>query len=130
MLRRILLRWIINAVAVYVAMALVGGFGVDGDWTAFFWLAAILGLVNALIAPVMRLLTCPLILVTLGLFTLVINGVMLLVASRIAQALGLGVSVDTFGSAILAALVISVVSYGLSVLTGANRRPEPEQRRR
>ncbi len=121
-MRRLLLRWIANSVAAYVAVRLVGGFDVGGNWTAFVWLALILGLVNALIAPVLKVMTCPLIVATLGLFTLVINGVMLLVASRIAQYLGLPVTVDSLWSAILAALVISLVSMVLSTLLGADRR--------
>jgi len=121
-IRRLLLRWAINAVAIYVAVALVEGLHAQGGWTLYLWLALILGLVNAVIAPVLKVLSCPLILITLGLFTLVINGAMLMVASRIAQALGLGVVVESFWSAILAALVISVVSFGLSALTGLNRR--------
>ena len=124
MLRRLLLRWIIDSVAVYIAVALVEGLRVESDWTLYVWLALILGLVNAAIAPIMKVLTCPLILLTLGLFTLVINGVMLLVASLIAQVFGLGVVVESLWSAILAALIISVVSFSLSVLTGANRRDE------
>ena len=69
-------------------MRLVEGFRIEGGWTVYLWLAALLGLANALIAPLLRLLTCPLILLTLGLFTLVINGVMLLVATRVAQFFG------------------------------------------
>lgn len=125
-MRKLLLRWIINAVAVYVAIRLVEGLTAEGGWTVYFGVALILGLVNALIAPLVKLLTCPLILLTLGLFTLVINGLMLWLASVIGSALGLGFRVDDFVAAFLGALVIGVVSFVLSVLTGVNR----EDRRR
>lgn len=128
-MRRPLLRWIVNAVSAYVAMRLVEGFRIEGGWTVYLWLALFLGLANALIAPLLRLLTCPLILLTLGLFTLVINGVMLLVATRLAQFFGLPVSVDTFGAAILAALIISVVSFLLSALLGLNEEDRRRDRR-
>jgi putative membrane protein len=110
-------------------MRLVEGFRIEGGWTVYLWLALFLGLANALIAPLLRLLTCPLILLTLGLFTLVINGVMLLVATRLAQFFGLPVSVDTFGAAILAALIISVVSFLLSALLGLNEEDRRRDRR-
>ena len=126
-MRRLLLRWFANSVAAYAAMRLVSGFRVSGDWTAFAGLALILGLANALIAPLLRLMTCPLIVATLGLFTLVINGAMLLLAVRIAASLGLAVTVDSFWSAILAALVISVVSTILSTLLGAGREPHGQR---
>ncbi|MEA3408173.1 MAG: phage holin family protein [Chloroflexota bacterium] len=125
-MRKLLLRWLINAVAVYAAMRLIGGIRTDGGWTVFLWVALILGVVNALIAPVIKLLTCPLIILTLGLFTLVINGLMLWLASAIASALGVGFYIEGFWAAFLGALVISIVSFGLSTLTGVNR----EERRR
>jgi len=120
-MRKLLLRWVINAAAVYVAIKVVSGIMVEGGWTVYFWVALILGLVNAVIAPVIKTLTCPLILLTLGLFTLVINGLMLWLTSVIAGGLGIGFYVEDFLAALLGALVISVVSFVLSVLTGVNR---------
>ena len=128
-MRKLLLRWLINAAAVYAAIMLVGGISVSGGWTVFFWVALILGLVNALIAPLIKLLTCPLILLTLGLFTLIINALMLQLAAWIASQLGLGFSVDGFVAAFWGALVISVVSFLLSVLTGVNREERKRDRR-
>jgi len=128
--RKLALRWIINAVAVYVAERLVSGFDVGGGWVSFFLLALFLGLANALIAPILKLLTCPLILVTLGLFTLVINGVLLLVAARLGQTFGLDVTIAGFGDTILAALIISVVSSLLSILAGVNRPDRRQDDRR
>jgi putative membrane protein len=120
-MRKLPLRWVINAAAVYVAIKVVSGIMVEGGWTVYFWVALILGLVNAVIAPVIKTLTCPLILLTLGLFTLVINGLMLWLTSVIAGGLGIGFYVEDFLAALLGALVISVVSFVLSVLTGVNR---------
>jgi putative membrane protein len=81
-----------------------------------------LGLVNALIAPIVKALTCPLILLTLGLFTLVINGAMLWLAGVLSREFGLGFFVRDLGAAILGALVVSVVSFVLSVLAGVHRK--------
>ena len=120
-MRRALLRWVINAVAVWAAIVIVPGLSVEDEWTVYLWVALILGLVNALIAPVLKLLTCPLILLTLGLFTLVINGAMLWLAGVISREVGLGFYVRDLWAAILGSLVISAVSLVLSALTGANR---------
>ncbi len=127
-MRKLALRWIISAVAVYAAERLVSGFDIGGDWLSFFLLALFLGLANALIAPILNLLTCPLIILTLGLFTLVINGVLLLVAIRVGQSFGIDVTVTGFGDTILAALVISIVSTVLSLLTGVNRKDRWDRR--
>ena len=120
-MRRALLRWVINAVAVWAAIVIVPGLSVEDEWTVYLWVALILGLVNALIAPVLKLLTCPLILLTLGLFTLVINGAMLWLAGVISREVGLGFYVRDLWAAILGSLVISAVSLVLSALTGVNR---------
>ncbi|MFP3895578.1 MAG: phage holin family protein [Anaerolineales bacterium] len=120
-MRKMLLRWLINAVAVYTAMELIGGIYTDGGWTVFLWMALILGVVNALIAPVLKILTCPLIILTLGLFTLVINALMLWLAGVIASAVGVGFYIEGFGAAFLGALVISVVSFALSTFMGVNQ---------
>jgi putative membrane protein len=120
-MRKLLLRWVINAAAVYVAIRVVSGITIEGGWSVYFWVALILGLVNAILAPIIKALTCPLILLTLGLFTLVINGLMLWLTSLIAGGLGIGFRVENFLAAFLGALVISVVSFVLSILTGVNR---------
>jgi putative membrane protein len=115
-MRHLLLRWIINAVALAVAATFVSGIHVDGGWLVLALVALIFGLVNALIRPVVTLLTCPLIILTLGLFTLVINAAMLLFASWIAGLLGIGFAVDGFWPAFWGGLVISIVSFVLSMI--------------
>jgi len=117
-MRKLLLRWLINGVALYVAAELVRGIDVRGGWMALAVMALIFGLVNALIRPILKFLTCPLIMLTLGLFTLVINALMLMLASWLGRQLGLGFYVAGFGPAFWGALVISVVSFALTLLIG------------
>jgi putative membrane protein len=113
---KFIIRWAINAVALYVAIWIVPGIVLNGAWTDILWLALIFGLLNALVRPVLKFLTCPLIILTLGLFTIVINTGMLLLTSRIGQSFGIGLSVDGFWSALLGSLVISLVSVVMSLI--------------
>jgi putative membrane protein len=113
---KFLIRWGINAAALYAAVWLVPGIELRGNWMGVIWLALIIGLLNAFVRPLLKFLTCPLIILTLGLFTIVINTVMLLLTSRIGQAFGIGLTVDGFWTAVLGSLVISVVSIIMSVI--------------
>ncbi len=116
-MRHILLRLIINAIALYVATQVgIPGLAFTGDWTTIALVAFIFGLVNALIRPLLTILTCPLIVLTLGLFTLVVNAVMLALTGWIAEQLHLGFVVDGFWAAFLGALVVSIVSWALTLL--------------
>lgn len=112
---RFILRWAINAIALYVAVLIVPGIEFRGDWLGVLWLALISGLLNALVRPILKFLTCPLIILTLGFFTIFINTALLLLTTRIGQALNIGISVDGFWSALLGSLVISIVSVILSL---------------
>lgn len=113
---RLLVRWIIVAFSLFVAAWLVPGIRVEGNaWLIFTVMAVILGLVNAIIRPILALLTCSLIILTLGLFVLVINAVTLWLASSIAvNWFHVGFYVDGFWAAFLGALIVSVVSVILS----------------
>ena len=113
---KFIFRWAINTAALYAAIWIVPGIELRGDWTGVLWLALISGLLNALVRPLLKFLTCPLIILTLGLFTIVINTVMLLLTSRVGQAFGIGLTVDGFWTAVLGSLVISVVSIIMSVI--------------
>jgi len=115
---KILIRWVITAVALFAAAWLVPGIVVEGDgWTVYAVMAVILALVNAVVRPILKLLTCPLIILTLGIFVLVINGLTLWLASEIAQGwFGVGYSVEGFWAAFLGGLIVSVVSVILSAL--------------
>lgn len=113
---KFLVRWGINAVALYAAVWIVPGIEFRGDWTGVLWLALISGLLNALVRPLLKFLTCPLIILTLGLFTIVINTLLLLLTSRIGQAFGIGLTVDGFWTAVLGSLVISAVSIIMGII--------------
>jgi putative membrane protein len=128
-MRKLLLRWLIDAVAVWAAIQWVPGITAVDGWGTVLIVALILGLVNALISPIIKLLTCPLILLSLGLFTLVINAMMLLLAAAIARGVGIGFQVDGFVPALLGSVVISVVSFALSALTGVNEDRRRQRRR-
>jgi putative membrane protein len=123
---KLLIRWVIAALALFAAAWLVPGIRVDGGgWVVYAVMAVILGLVNALVRPILKFLTCPLILLTLGLFVLVINGFTLWLASLIAvNWFGVGFYVDGFWPAFLGALIVSVVTVVLSALV----REEDEDR--
>ena len=112
---RFLVRLLINACALWVATQLVPGVTFNGDLLPFLGVALIFGVVNATIRPVAKILTFPLIIVTLGIFALVVNGLMLWLTSKLSGALGLGFHVSSFGAAFLGALVVSVVSTLLSI---------------
>ena len=129
MRQRLLLRWLINGVALYVAAELVPGIQTDGGWQVFLLMALIFGLVNALVCPILKFLTCPLIMLTLGLFTLVINALMLQLACWLGRQFDLGFYVRNFWSAFLGALVISVVSFVLTVLIGEDDKDKDKKRR-
>lgn len=113
---KFIFRWVINAVGLYAAVWVVPGIDYLGDWTGILWLALIIGLLNALVRPLLKFLTCPLIILTLGFFTIVINTIMLLLTRTIGQSLGIGLSVDGFWSALLGSLVMSIVSIIMSII--------------
>jgi putative membrane protein len=113
---KFVIRWVINAVGLYAAIWIVPGIELLGSWTGVLWLALIFGLLNALVRPLLKFLTCPLIILTLGLFTLVVNTLMLILTSRVGQAFGIGLAVDGFWTALLGSLVISLVSIIMSVI--------------
>jgi putative membrane protein len=114
----LLISWLINAAALALAARFIPGIDITGDsaWVAVALMAVIFGLVNALIRPLVRFLTCLINMITLGLFTLVINTLMLMLSSWIAEQLSVGFRVDGFFPAFLGALLISVVSFVLSVI--------------
>ena len=102
-------------VALWVATQVVPGVNYSGSIGPFLVVALIFGLINATLRPLTKLLTCPLILLTLGLFALIVNGLMLWLTSAIATSLGIGFQVDGFWPAFWGALVVSLVSALLSM---------------
>lgn len=111
----LILRLIVNAVALYVATLIVPGLAFNGDWVTLIVVALIFGLVNALVRPLLTVLTCPLMILTLGLFTFIVNALMLALTGWIAQSLHLGFRVDGFWAALVGAIVISIVSFVLTL---------------
>jgi putative membrane protein len=111
----ILIRLLINAAALWAAVRLVPGVSFSGDPRWLLAVALVFGVLNASLKPLLILLTLPFLLVTLGLFTFVVNAFLLWTTSALSEALGLGFHVDGFGAAFLGALVVSAVSMLLSL---------------
>jgi len=115
---KFILRLAINAIALYLAVYFLPGIELRSSLTSILWLALIFGLVNALFRPLISLLTCPLIVLTLGLFTLVINTFMFWLTSVIGQSFGIAliISEPVWWNAFLGGLVVSVVSVVMTLI--------------
>jgi putative membrane protein len=115
---KLLIRWAITSFALFVAAWIVPGIRVRREaWVVFAAMALILGVINAVVRPVLKLLSCPLIILTLGLFVFVINAITLWLASRIAVSFfHVGFYIDDFWAAFLGALIVSIVSVVLNAL--------------
>jgi putative membrane protein len=113
---KFLLRWGCNAIAIYAAVKLLPGLSFTGAWWQLCLVALIFGLLNALVRPLLEFLTCPLIVLTLGLFVLIINAVLLGMTAWIAARLDIPFHVTGFWPAFWGALVISIISSVLSLL--------------
>lgn len=116
-MNRFFIRWAINAAALYAAIQLVEGIQAqDTGWGAILGLALIFGFVNALISPILKFLTCPLIILTLGLFTLLINTFIFYLAGQVGTWFGIGFEVINFGAAFWGGVVTSIVSIFLTMI--------------
>jgi len=115
---KLIIRWLIASASLFAAAYLVPGIRVEDQnaWKVFIVMALILGLVNALVRPVLGVMSLPLIILTLGVFMLIINGVSFLIAARIAEGMGVGFYVDNFWSAFLGSIVVSVVTVILNTI--------------
>jgi putative membrane protein len=120
-MQQLLLRLTINAVALAAAIKLIDGITFTGEWWKVILIAAIFGVVNSLIKPVIQFFTFPIIILTLGLFTLVINAAMLVVTAALSGPLSLGLTISGFWPALWGAIVISIVSLILTAITGLRR---------
>lgn len=121
----LLFRWVVNALGLVFVSWLFDGIQVDGVGWAFI-AALILGIFNALVRPVLILLTLPITVVTMGLFILVINALMLWLTG----ALLAGFHVQGFWTAVGGALVLSLISFGVNALVGERGRIEVLDMRR
>jgi putative membrane protein len=117
----LLLHWLLNAAALWVAAWLLPGLDFHGTMVQLLLVAAVFGIVNSLVRPILTVLTCPLIVVTLGLFTLVINALMLLLTGALSEHWGLGFTVTGFWAAFWGGLVIGLVSVALSLFLPGRR---------
>ena len=123
----LLVRWLLNALALAVVAAVVPGIHADGVAPTLI-AALVLGILNAIVRPILLLLTLPINILTLGLFTFVINAVMLLLTGSLVR----GFTVDGFGAALLGALVLSLASFLLNLFvtdSGGFGRMHVEYRR-
>jgi putative membrane protein len=106
MLARLALRLVVLALIIMLATSLVSGFHVDGGFGTYLWIAFLFSVVNLILGPILRLLSLPFIVLTLGLFLLVVNAALLGITAWLSSDL----AIDSFGSALLAGLIIAVCS--------------------
>src|SRR4030095_4201615 len=111
---KLLLRLLINAAALWVAVRFVPGISFEGNPVLLLVVALVFGVVNTIVKPIVTLLSLPAVLLTLGIFLLVINALMLWFTGWLSTNLGLGFHVDGFGAAFLGGIVVSLVAWWLS----------------
>lgn len=121
------LRVLINGVALWLAEVLLPGISIVGADTTggrigvLLAVALVFGIINAVVKPIVNVLSIPLYILTLGLFTLVVNALMLMLTAWITEQTSWGLRIDDFGDAFVGALIVSVVSFGLSVAIPRSR---------
>jgi len=120
----VILRLVINAAALWVATRVVTGITYTGEWPLLLAVALVFGVLNVIVRPILILLSLPFVIVTLGLFLLVLNAALLMLTSSVSGTLGLGFHVEGFVPAFLGGLVVSIVSMALSFFVGSNQPPQ------
>ena len=123
---KLLVRVVVNALALAAATYLLDGITLTGDTdgqraVALLVVAAVFGIVNAVVRPVVKILSIPFIILTLGLLLLVINGLMLLLTSWLSGGIGLGFHVDGFWTAVVGAVIVSVTTWLLELVLPSDR---------
>jgi putative membrane protein len=113
---------LVTAAAMWVAVQIVPGLDFSGELWKLLLVAVIFGLINAFIRPILLIFTLPITIMTLGLFLLVLNALLLLLTGAISAELNLGLTVADFWAALLGSIVISLVGLALSMLIGTTRR--------
>ena len=121
-----LIRLLVNAAALWVATRFVTGVTYSGDLLPIIGVALVFGALNAVIRPILKFFTFPLLILSFGLFAFVLNGLMLWLTSSISSRLGLGFHVSGFRAAFWGALVVSIVSMVLGTLIHEPDRAAPE----
>lgn len=122
---RPVLRLLVTAASLWVAIRIVPGLSFEGGVLAFAGVAVVFAVVNAVVRPLALVFSLPLLLVTLGLFWLVVNGLMLWLTAALSGALGLGFQVRGLWAAVLGALVVSVASWLLDRFAAGADGPRP-----
>lgn len=123
---KFIIRWLINTVAMYAAVYLLSGNGINpqsDNWLSILWLALIFGLINAILKPILVIAGCPFIILTLGLGMLLINTLLFYLAGLIGLNFGVGFTVDNFLAAFLGSLIVSIVGFILGIIFKDERRP-------
>lgn len=118
-MKKFLIRLVINAIALYIAVAILNGHGITpvvDNWLSFVWLALIFGLINTVLKPLLVIMSCPLLILTLGLGTLLINTLLFYLAGLIGTNFEAGFLVSNLWAAFLGALIVSLVSLFLSLI--------------
>lgn len=118
---RFLIRLAITAAALWVAVLLVPGIEYTGPWWHLLLVALVFGVVNAVVRPILLYLSCPLIVLTLGLFMLVLNALMLWLTGALSAALGIAFAVHGFLPALIGGFVVGLVSAVLNIFVGKRR---------
>jgi putative membrane protein len=117
----LILRIMINALAIAVAVKVVDGIVFSGEWWKMIFVGAVFGIVNSFLKPLLTFFTLPLIILSLGFFTLIVNTLMLLITVSLSGPLNLGLQIHGFWPAFKGALIISIMSMVLSWLTGMKK---------
>lgn len=120
----LLLRLLVNAVALWCAARFIDGIDYTGHWQGLLGLALVFGVVNTLVRPILSFFSFPIQILTLGLFTLVLNAGMLLLTSALAARFDIAFHISSFGAAVLGALLVSVLSTVLSWIVIPSRRDD------
>lgn len=118
----LLLRLLVNAAALWVATRFVDGIDFTGSPMALVGVALVFAIVNTMVKPIVSFFSLPAIILTLGLFLLVINAGMLLLTSSLSRSLGLGFSVRGFGAALIGSIVVSLTSLVLGALVESEKK--------
>lgn len=126
-MKKALVRLAINAVALYAAIAILNGKGItpqSENWVSLIWLALIFGVSNAVLKPVLTVVGCPILILTLGLGALLINTLLFYLAGLVGTQFGVGFTVDGFWPAFLGSVIVSLVSFTLNIFIKDDRDDE------
>jgi len=129
-MNKFLLRMVINGFALYAAISLVPGIVMqDTNPVTYVWLALIFGILNALVKPILKLVTCPVILLTLGLFSLIINTILFYLTAWVGNQFNVGFIIENFWAAFFGALIVSIVSTFFNVILKDELKDRPRRKR-